>query len=120
MFYFETIVILLLIYSIYIYAPSVLNKQHVRTTRMLYTNDNADTYPYANSDNYALSDAMVADDYYLPDVKEPRRRKHYPQPRPRPVNESHIHPDFYANQSSMLYYSGLPTSKAPVDWSSLM
>lgn len=106
MFYFEAVVILLLIYGVYVYAPYVLNnKRHM--------------YTYANTDNYALSTAMVADDFYLPDVNEPRRRKHYPQPRPRPVRK-YTPPDFYANQSSMLYYSGLPTGKALSDWSNLM
>lgn len=125
MFYFEAIVILLLIYGVYVYAPYVLNnkqstqRQYNSLSRTIYTNDNADTYPYGNADNYALSNAMVSDDYYLPDVNEPLRRNHYPQARPRAVTR-HISPDFYDNQSSMLYYSGLPTGKELSDWSNLM
>jgi hypothetical protein len=122
MFYFEAIVILLLIYGVYIYAPYMLNNKQWRQHdihRTIYTNENADAYPYGDADNYALSAAMVADDFYLPDVREPRRRKHYPQPLPRPVYR-YIPPNFYANQSSMLYYSGLPTGKALSDWSNLM
>ena len=109
------------------------NTNHLNSLELeYYAIDHADTYPIGDADNYALSHSMVNEDVTLPDVvHKPRHHKHYPQ-KHYPImdyalsyNVTHgnsltKHPNF-DNSSSMLYYSGLPTSnRLNVDWSHLM
>jgi hypothetical protein len=99
MIYSEIVVIVIIIYIVYILAPQLLpSHQHrgrssTKKSRQMYNVD----------------DAEWPEDYYAISSDFSRRSR------------NRENPSYYDTSSSMLYYSGLPSShQLNVDWSNLL
>jgi hypothetical protein len=132
MFYLELIIILIILYIVYIYAPDALEEKLIEDHKNQILHTLPSNVVHYDFDNYALSNMMGPNDIYLPDMSSVKHL-HRPPMKKYPLGNYALsnvistkrvenkHPNFYANSSSQLYYTNLPSACNPYpDWSSLM